>query len=350
MKKSLATFLKLIGSGGLLLSAFPSSTNYQLPQYSFGAGGSANSVSSHYASQGIVGETDGTQLNGSHYNLGAGLIFTEEANVPPAPTFTNPSSYYNKLSYIVNTGGNASDAVFAIAISSDNFATTNYVQADGTVGATAVYQTYAVWGGASGGLVIGLTPGTTYKMKVKAIHGKYTASGFGPVASAATSSPTFTLNITTDNQPSPPFSISFGQLTANTVTDSPHKILTDFSTNANSGATIFVSDQNAGLKSGLTSHTISSATADLGSAPEGYGAQNTAVSQSSGGPATVSSPYNGSSQNVGILDGSFRQLYASGGPITGGHGELLLKAKITSLTPASNDYSDVVTVIGSGNF
>ncbi len=57
-----------------------------------------------------------------------------QANVPPAPTFTNPASNYDRLKVVVNPGNNASDAVFAIAISSDDFVTTQYVQSNATTG------------------------------------------------------------------------------------------------------------------------------------------------------------------------------------------------------------------------
>jgi hypothetical protein len=140
--------------GASLLFAFPASTNFQLKDFGYGGGGLANGTSSNYAIEGIAGEQNATTLDGTTYDLGPGLQFTNQANVPPAPTFTNPANYYNKLKLVLNTGNNPSDTVFAIAISSDNFATdTRYVQSDNTVGATLGledYRTYTSFGGASG--------------------------------------------------------------------------------------------------------------------------------------------------------------------------------------------------------
>ncbi|MFZ1654805.1 MAG: hypothetical protein WBO92_05305, partial [Candidatus Moraniibacteriota bacterium] len=131
--------------GTSLLFAMPASTNFQLKDFGYGGGGVANGTSSNYAIEGIAGEQNATKLSGTTYDLGPGLQFTNQANVPPAPTFTNPANYYNKLRLTLATGGNPSDTLFAIAISTDNFVTTNYVQSDNTVGATLGledYQTY----------------------------------------------------------------------------------------------------------------------------------------------------------------------------------------------------------------
>ena len=145
--------------GASLLFAFPASTNFQLKDFGYGGGGVANSTSSNYAIEGIAGEQNATRLDGTTYDLGPGLQFTNQANVPPAPTFTNPANYYNRLLLSLATGGNPTDTIFAIAISSDNFVTTNYVQSDNTVGATLGledYQTYSAWGGGAGFTIIGL--------------------------------------------------------------------------------------------------------------------------------------------------------------------------------------------------
>jgi hypothetical protein len=59
----------------------------------------------------------------------------------------------------------------------------NYVQASGALGATAVYQTAAVWGTKN---VTGLSHATTYAFRAKAQNGAGTDTAFGPAASGTT--------------------------------------------------------------------------------------------------------------------------------------------------------------------
>lgn len=335
----------------------PSSTTYQLQSYGIGAGGTADSSSPTYRASATAGEQAGTNQASTTYTAKSGLNSTQLANVPAAPTITNPANYYNKLHIVINNGGNPADATFAIAISPDGFSpTTNYVKSDTTVGATltnADWQTYTAWGGAGGFDVIGLLPNTTYTVKVKAEHGDFTESAYSATASAATVGATLTFDIdtaATDTETSPPYSVSFAALTPNSVIDSSQKIWIDLDTNAASGGAVFVASQNAGLKSTAANNTIASATANLASATTGYGAQSMSATQSSGGPLTAQSPYNGSSSSVGVLDNSLRQLYIASAPITAGRGSILLKARATSDTPAGNDYSDILTLIASASF
>lgn len=340
----------------VFLFVFPASTNYQLKDFSFGGGGRENMSSGSYAMDGISGEQSTVPLSSANYGLNSGLLFTQQANVPGAPTFTNPSNYYNKLKLIVNTVNNPSDTKFAIAISSDNFVTTNYVQSDNTVGSvlgSEDYQTYTTWGGGSGFLVIGLTPSTTYQVKVKAIQGKFTETGYGPVATAATISPTLSFDIdvsSTDSDTNPPFNISFSSLTAGTIFDSPEKIWVDFDTNGESGGRVYIYGQNGGLLSSEKSVTIPSASGDLTSLSSGFGAQGASATQSSGGPFSLVSPYNGSGQVVGIIDTSIRDIFTTTAPTVAGRGSLVLKAKSSAVTPAAGDYTERITMIASGSF
>ena len=99
--------------------AGPVSTNYELKDYTFGGGGTAKSDSTNYSIFGVAGETEFGKPGSTSYKAGAGLVYTMMANLPPAPAFTNPASYYNKLKIVINSGSNPSDAKFAIAISTD---------------------------------------------------------------------------------------------------------------------------------------------------------------------------------------------------------------------------------------
>lgn len=331
------------------------SSNYKLKGYEFGGGGGVGN-SSNFGIEGVVGEPD-QQITGTNYNLGAGLMYAQQANVPAAPTLANPSNWYNKLQLTVATSNNPSDTLYAIAISPDNFSTTYYVQSDNTVGASLGiedYQTYAAWGGASGFTIIGLNPSTTYTVKLRAIQGKYTESGWGPTASAATSNVTLDFDIdvsATDQETAAPYSVSIGELTMGSVTTASQKVWVDVDTNANFGAYVYVYDAYAGLRSAATNYTISSASTNLTSVSQGFGLQESTVTQTSGGPLAMSSPYNGASENVGAISTALSELfYTSASPIVGGRGSFVIKAKTASTTPSASDYTDTLTLIASSTF
>lgn len=337
---------------GLFLFAFPASTNYRLDSYGMGGGGEENMTSANYAIDGITGEVSEDQLQGTNYDLGAGLVFEQQSNVPPAPTFTNPSNYYNRLHLVLATGGNPSDTTFAIAISPDNWVTTYYVQNDDTIGLTLGSedrQTYAAWGGASGFDVIGLSPNTTYKVKVKAMQGRFTETGYGPEVTAATVNPQLSFDIdvaSTDTDTDPPFGISFGSLPAGSVIDSPDRIWVDFSTNGESGGRVYVSGSNGGLASARAGSTIASVTGDLSILSNGYGAQGVSVANG----LSMVAPYSGAGNTVGVVDTTIREVFSAVGPVSGGRASFVLKAKSDAVTPAAGDYTDILTVIASASF
>ena len=63
------------------------------------------------------------------------------------------------------------------------------------------------------------------------------------------------------------------------------------------------------------------------------GAQNLTATQTSGGPITSTSPYNGAGNNVGLIDTTTRQLFSASAPITGGRTstQIAAKAAITTI-------------------
>ncbi len=337
-----------------ILLTMPASSNYELKGYDFGGGGGVGESAS-YTMEAITGEVNGAKPTSASYGIFGGLLGVQQANVPAAPTFTNNSGIdYNKLKFVINNGDNPSDATFAIAISTDNFATTQYVQADDTIGSSIVYQTYSNWGGGTGEFVIGLIPNTTYYLKVKANTGLYTESPYSAVSSAATSAVTMTFDIDVSSdcsETAPPYVLNIGDLTPGSVVTGTNKICLDITTNAISGASIYINDSNTGLKSGVLNNTITSATADLSSAGSGYGMQGASKTQTSGGPLEYVAPFNGTSDNVGGLSPTLKQIFNStDAPITGGKGSINVKAKASSTTPAATDYTDTVTLVAAGNF
>ena len=348
-------FLGTIGMS-LLFASMPTSSNYKLNNYDYGSGGTAGSSSTNYSLNATTGQSTNIESSSTNFVSRPGNNNIQQAFVPVAPTFTNPSNFYNKLRFIVNPSNNPSDTLFSIAISSDNFVTTQYIQNDNTIGSARGledYQTYAAWGGATGQFVTGLIYETAYKIKVNAFQGSFTETEYGPNATASTATLSITFDIdvaATDIETSPPFTISFGNLLPATVTTANDKIWVDLDTNAVSGAKIYINSMNSGLNSASKTFTISSATADLAGVATGFGAQGSSATQSTGGPLAITSPYNVSSQNVGILDNGLRTIFSSPAAITGGRAALSLLAKSANVTPASDDYQDTLTVVATASF
>ncbi|MFA7209417.1 MAG: hypothetical protein WC120_03970 [Parcubacteria group bacterium] len=349
-KKIITTF------AWMFFLVLPASTNYQLKDYGFGTGGTDKSSSADYSLEAITGEVSGGQSSSADYKVGPGMVFTGQANVPAAPTFDNPDASYNKLRIILNPSNNASNTRFAIAISTDDFVTTEYVQNDNTVGATLGledYQTYALWGGASGFFTIGLAADTTYKVKVKAMHGSFSETDYGPSATAATDPQilSFDLDVSaTDSETGAPYAIDLGSVSYGVVVDSAEKGWVDFATNGELGGNVTISGANAGLLSPTTGHLVSSLSGDLDPVDEGFGVQGSSAAQISGGPFIMDALYEQTGNIVGIADTADREIFSSASPISGGRGSFLLKVKTARETPSGNDYGEVLTLTATVNF
>lgn len=327
-----------------LLAAIPTSANYTLKNYDFGSGANRSS-STNYVLRGEAGSSGGN-LTSTNYGLPVGIRASGTAAIPTAPTLTNNNTY-DRLHLALNVGSFPTDTKYLIAISSDNFVTTKYVQLDNTIGTSvgvANYQTYAAWGSAGGFDILGLTGSTTYKVKAAALQGSATGSAFGPIATAATQAPSVTFAIQTSLTSTPPFSVGFTSLPAGTVTAGTATVTTTISTNALYGGSLLLSDQNSGLTSSSDSFTLASTTADLNVTSSGYGAQVTATAQSSGGPISSVSPYNGTGNSVGGLSTTWQPFATWGNAVTNGSATLALAAKSTTLTPAASDYADIMTI------
>ena len=233
-----------------LAEAGPTSTNYELKDFTFGGGGTQKSDSTNYSIFGVAGETEFGKPGSANYKAGAGLIYTMQANVPPAPTWTNPASNYDRLKIVINTGSNPSDALYAVAISDDSFVTAQYVKSDFTIGSTLAltdwlpYSTGVTnWGGATGKFIRTLKTGTTYQVKMAAKRGNFTETGYGPTASATTSNPSLTFGISSST-------LTFANLnSANSYTDSAKTTVLTTSTNAYNGYTAY-GHETAPLTSG----------------------------------------------------------------------------------------------------
>jgi len=338
----------------LLLAALPASTNYQLNSYGIGSGGTAGSSSTNYEVNGITGEQSGSGSS-TNYQVGAGEAYLKQANVPLA-TISNPGSWYDKLQLVIDPQNNPTDATFLVAISTDGFATTQYVQDDFTLGSTIVptdYMTYAELGSAGGVLLRGLTRTTVYSVKATALRGAFTESQYGPVTSAATVDPDLSFDIGVSvpyNVTLPPYTLSMGSVIAGSVTTATDNIWLTYTTNANDGGEIYGEGANGGLVSASTGHTIASASEDLSTVSEGFGLQDTSVSQTSGGPMFEVAPYDGGGTNIGEDFIDLDEEFGTSAPVKEGVGELSLMAKSATLTPSATDYTETLTEVAASNY
>lgn len=332
-----------------LFAVTPSSSNYNLKAFDFGNGGGASS-SGNYGLNGITNGQTGNTILSASYLAQPGIASTINANVPTAPTFTNPSDYYDRLKLVLATSGNPTSTKYAIAISSDNFATTYYVRSDNTISTAfsiANYQTYALWGGASGFSILGLTPNTTYKAKVKALNGNFSETAFGPIVSSATVNPSITFAVTTSLSAVPPYSATFSNLANGSVYSADADPQLAFTSNALFGGYIYVNDSSGGLNSPSTGYTLASTTANLLAVAKGYGAQVTATGQVSGGPVGSVGPFDGASDNVGGLTTSLQPILSTSSAVTGATATVRLKSKTDIAVPSAGDYSDNLTFTAS---
>lgn len=342
-------------AGLMVFAALPATTNYQLNSFGFGSGGTANSQTATYSLEGISGELNGAPSGTINAIVKPGFVQSQQAHVPIiASVDNNGGLYYNKLHFVIDNQGNPTDATFLISVSTDNFASNiTYLQPDGTLSSTISlldYQTFAAWGGASGSLIVGLLPATTYSVRARATQGNFTESIDGPAVSQATAAATLSFDLATSAGPTPPYVVSLGTLTSGSINSGNNTINTSLTTNGASGGNVYIASKNGGLLSSSTSYLIAAVSNDLSTASEGFGAQNSSISQSSGGPYTVQSPYNGSGNNVGVLSTLIRSLYSSSGPVTGGTAVLNLKAKPSSSAIAATDYQEIITFTAAANF
>lgn len=326
-----------------LVAALTSSASFKINEASLGGGSTNSSTSTTYKLNASTGDTQGSTTNSTNYQTKSGVVQAQQANVPTAPTLSNNGGlYYNKLNFIINIAGNPTDTTYSIAVSTtSNFTVTNYVQADGTLNITPVYQTYTAWGSGTGTLALGLIPNTSYWFKVNAIQGKFTASGYGPSATVSTASTSLTYSLT-------PNTLNLGSLLAGSVVSSSTISFT-YATNAANGGNIYMAGATTGLVSSSSSNysiNVAPPSGNLSSLVEGFGLQ--ALTATAG--LSMQSPYNGTSNVVGSVYTSFQPVYSATAPVTAGTATAKLMAKSAIKTPSATDYTDTLTFIAAASF
>jgi hypothetical protein len=172
------------------------------------------------------------------------------------------------------------------------------------------------------------------------------SSGANAITVSGTVAPTFTLSLGTNTD-------ALGTLSSTTVTTSSPGVTSTVKTNAPTGWFVYAEDSNTGLKSTLNGHTIASVPVNAAfnfgthTGSEEYGLSVTDLTNT-----TVPAAYTaGSNNGAGLVPGTYYQIASSTTPpstsATFTTNEL---ADIASNTPAGTDYSDVITLVGSGSF
>ncbi len=112
------------------------------------------------------------------------VAFQTLAATPGLPTVTALSA--TTMNVILSANGNPTSTEYAICKSDDGStcASDGYLQLDGTLGASEVWQTRDSWGGESGQTVSGLSENTSYRFLAKARNSLLTETAFSSASTA----------------------------------------------------------------------------------------------------------------------------------------------------------------------
>lgn len=341
------------------LAQVSSSSNYRLDEADFDfGGGTASSV--NYTSRDGLGGFETGKSTSSLWQVFTGFFHESFPGIPGQPLFTNTGgTMYNALDFVIETGGNSADTEFAIAISTDDFATTYFVQADDTIGSAPAWQTYLDWGGASGQRLINLTSSTTYKIKVKARYGPGSESGYSLAATAATVAPIFSVTITgtstgttlagiTTNISTTATSVAFSQLQPGSIKIGAQTITV--TTNAAAGyTTTIMQDRDLSSENGAAISAVTASNASPAPWPSlvtmgrfGYHTSDTSLCIGTAGrfsaadtfAAATSTPY---------------EISCNSGPASAESTHVILKVEVGASQPAGN-YANLITYIASPQY
>jgi hypothetical protein len=336
-----------------------SSPNYNIENSEFNIGGE-NSSSASYRSQDALGGSGDAGSSSTNYKTSPGVVPGNFPGVPAAPTLTNTGgTLYNSLDFVIATGGNGSDTQYSIALSSDNFTTTFFIQTDDTLGSTEAWQTYANWNSGTGERVTGLLPNTAYQIKVKARHGVDTESGYSVTATAATVNPTLTVSIVgvasgqsvageTTTITSTASALSFGSLQVGTPNVAAHTVTV--TTNATGGyTTTVVQDGNLRKSNGETILAVTATNASPAAFPTGITTGRIGYHTTDATLCTGTATRFSVNDTYAALTTTPTEVICNSGPTTSEATSLVYKVVIGNQQPAGS-YANTVTYITTATY
>jgi hypothetical protein len=297
------------------------------------SGGSGTGTSSSYGLSADMNPFSDLSAS-SNFREQVGYNPRLQANTPYPATLANSQDYYDRLLITIDESNNPSDTLYAVIISDDNFATFGYVQNDGTVGSTLGtedYRSYVSWGGGSGSYILGLNQDTAYKVRVKALNGDFTETGYSSDSNEVkTTVPYVNLSLSAST-------LALGVLNINSISQTS-SVTVRVNTNAYTGYQVYINDSGNGSLGGLyngAGHTIISADMTLTPGVEGYGAQANSAT------ASIDTKYDIISNQVGGLELATNPLASNTVAVSDEDTSVQFKAAMAPNTTAGQ-YTDVV--------
>ncbi len=344
-----------------------SSGNYNIEGATLDGGGESSS-SANYSSRDSISSEQSGDSNSTNYKNPSGFETFAYPGVPATPTLTNTGgTLYNSLDFVMTTGdGQQTDTTYAIAISSDDFVTTYFIQTDDTLGSTEAWQTYSGWNSGTGERVTGLSPSTAYKIKVKASYGSGSnaadsESGYSQTATATTSSPSLTVSISgiasgntiageTTTVTSTSTSVGYGSLTVGDGSPNIAAQSVTVTTNATGGYTSTVAqDQNLTSTNGDSIATVSGTNSSPAAFGSGVTTGRFGYHTSDSSLCTGTAGRFSSNDTYAALTTSPLEIACSTGPVSSEATNIVYKLVIGTLQEAG-DYQNSVTYITTATF
>lgn len=406
----IAAILGVLLPPSFLISAQPlESTNFEIVDSEVGSIGEiSDSVS--YSLMATFDPIADPWFEGTSYALKSGFPNGILANVPKISCFetttnagTTVCNYlphsrgmvgecgvvgcYDRAKIEIDDQDNPVDTLYLVAVSSDDFVTTYYLQSDHSIDTSYDINDFMTQCGLEGrdddntdcndptdggwdedlqsANISGLNQNTAYKVKVSALHGDFTGSAYSQTSTATTAVPSLEMDVdiaATNTESAAPYEINMGEMNVGTVNTATSYIWIDLATNWASGVTAYASDSNDGLRSSSTGGLIPSETEDLladTNGTGGYGLRVESVSSVVLGPLLRNAIYYnaGLSHKVGAVDSTppaTRLIYTESagsniGPLYQGRAKLSVKTRPIAVDPSASDYTDDITIVANLN-
>ncbi len=186
-------------------------------------------------------------------------------------------------------------------------------------------------------------------------------TGYYPTLGAAVNE-----SITVSAQVGSTFTLTLGGTTDTLGTLSTASVISSagvnatVSTNSAFGPQLFIYDNNTGLKSTNANHTIASknpnnvAAQTIATTTENFIANATYTGNTSGDTMTIATPFAGTgATGDGLSPYPSELAYATGSPGSPTNAAIVNikeSATITNITPEASDYTDIVSIVGTGTF